>query len=228
MSPAAEVNASIETMPTRFDNLKSVPTAGDSHTSQQATAPRGRPRDDTRDLAIHEATLALLTDLGYDRLSVGAIAIRAGVSKATIYRRWANKAAVVASAVEHRAAAVRLEPSGASLRQDLLQIVTWLAEEIAEQDLGMVAAVLAGMRSDPDLAAAMRGRLHRDEAAMIERTLHRAAERGEPIASDSDELFAQIAPAVITHRLLIAGKPCDAPFLEHLVDSVLLRLLRAS
>ncbi len=188
--------------------------------------PRGRPRDDTRDFAIHDATLALLTDVGYDGLSVGAIAARAGVSKATIYRRWANKAAVVASAVEHRAATTPPDPSGAKLREDLLQIVTWLAEQIAEQDLGMVAAVLAGMRSDPELAAAMRDKLHRDESAMIERTLHRAARRGEPIASDSDELFAQIAPAVITHRLLIIGKPCDPPFLEHLVDRVLLPLLR--
>ena len=203
-----------------------MPPTGDDHEPQQATTPRGRPRDDTRDLAIHEATLALLKDFGYDRLSVGAIAARAGVSKATIYRRWANKAAVVASAVEHRAATIPPEPSGATLREDLLQIVTWLAEQIAEQDLGMVAAVLAGMRSDPELAGAMRGRLHRDEAAMIERTLHRAATRGESIASDGDELFTQIVPAVITHRLLIVGKPCDPPFLEHLVDSVLLRLLR--
>ena len=143
---------------------------------------RGRPRDATRDTAIREATLELLKEVGYDGLSVGAVATRAGVSKATIYRRWADKAAVVASAVEHQTTGTPPEARGSELREDLLEVLRWLAQQIAEQDIAMLAAVLAGMRSDPDLATAMRDRLHRDQAAMLERSLHRAAERGEALA----------------------------------------------
>ncbi len=202
-----------------------MPTTAGSRDEPRAAPPRGRPRDATRDAAIHEAALELLKEVGYDRLSVGSIAARAGVSKATIYRRWVNKAAVVASAVEHQATGTPPEPPGGELRDDLLEVLRWLARQIAEQDMAMFAAVLAGMRSDPDLAAAMRGRLRRDEAAMIERTLRRAAERGQALHPHADRLFAEIAPAVIVHRLVIVGESCDPPFLEHLVDDVLLPLV---
>ena len=203
-----------------------MPTTARSRDDRRAPPRRGRPRDATRDDAIHEATLQLLKEVGYDGLSMGAIAAQAGVSKATIYRRWANKAAVVASAVEHLATGTPPEPRGGELREDLLDVLQWLAQQIAEQDMAMLAAALAGMRSDPDLATAMRGRLHRDEAAMLERTLRRAAERGEALHPHADDLFAEIAPAVIVHRLLIVGETCDPPFLEHLVDDVLAPLLR--
>lgn len=131
-----------------------------------------------------------------------------------------------ASAVEQQARWPPPEPRGGELRDDLLEVLQWLARQIAEQDMAMLAAVLAGMRSDPALAAAMRGRLHRDQAAMLERSLHRAAERGEALHPDADSLFAEIAPAVIVHRLLIVGEACDPRFLEHLVDDVLMPLLR--
>ncbi len=203
-----------------------MPTTARSRDDRCASPPRGRPRDATRDAAIHAAALELLKEVGYEQLSVGSIAARAGVSTATIYRRWANKAAVVASAVEHQATDAPPEPRGGELRHDLLEVLQWLAQQIAEQDVAMFAAVLAGMRSDPGLAAAVRGRLHRDEAAMIDRTLRRAARRGEALHPHADDLLAQIAPAVIVHRLVIVGEPCDPPFLEHLVDDVLLPLLR--
>ena len=203
-----------------------MPTTARSRDDRRGPPSRGRPRDATRDAAIHEATLQLLKEVGYDGLSMAAIAAQAGVSKATIYRRWANKAAVVASAVEHLATGTPPEPRGGELRDDLLEVLRWLAQQIAEQDMAMLAAVLAGMRSDPELAAAMRDRLHRDEAAMLQRTLRRAAERGEALHPHADDLFAEIAPAVIVHRLLIVGETCDPPFLEHLVDDVLVPLLR--
>lgn len=203
-----------------------VRTAVNSRDGRRAPTSRGRPRDVTRDAAIHQAAIGLLKEVGYDGLSMAAIAAQAGVSKATIYRRWANKAAVVASAVEHQATGTPPEPRGGELRDDLLEVLQWLAQQIAEQDMAMLAAVLAGMRSDPDLAAAMRGRLHRDEAAMLERSLRRAAKRGEALHPHADSLFAEIASAVIVHRLLIVGEACDPPFLEHLVDDVLVPLLR--
>src|SRR5207249_2035868 len=95
----------------------------------------GRPRDSSRDLAILDATLSLLTELGYEQLSMEAVAGRSGAAKTTIYRRYRDKAALVAAAVEHRAPAKPPQPGGESLREDVHSLAAWLAWSISEQDV---------------------------------------------------------------------------------------------
>src|SRR3954471_10335972 len=183
----------------------------------------GRPRDTSRGLALLEAALALLTEVGYEQLSMEAVAARSGVAKTTIYRRYRDKAELVAAAVEHRTPARPPEPAGESLREDLLSLVTWLARSIAEQEVGLLGALFAGMRNDARLAQEMRRILRRDEAAMTHGFVRRAAEQLAPGAAT---LFAEIAPAVIVHRIVVAGEPCDATFVTHLVDDILMPVLR--
>jgi AcrR family transcriptional regulator len=187
---------------------------------------RGRPRDAGRDVAILEATLLVLTEVGYDQLTIDAVAARAGVGKPTVYRRYPGKAALVAAAVEHRAPGTPPATPPGDLRAALLATVQWLADQIAEQEIGLLGALFTGMRSDPGLAVEMRRILRRDEAAMTEEPFRSAIESGERLAPGAAELFAEIAPAVIVHRLIVAGQPCDRPFLDHLVDDVLLPLLQ--
>ncbi|MDT8914751.1 TetR/AcrR family transcriptional regulator [Amycolatopsis sp. PS_44_ISF1] len=186
----------------------------------------GRPRDTSRGLAILEATLALMTEVGYEQLSMEAVASRAGTAKTTIYRRYRDKAALVAAAVEHRSPATPPPPAAGELRGDLLGLVTWLSRQIAEQQIGLLGALFAGMRSDARLAEEMRRILRRDEAAMTGGPLLEAARPGERLSPRAAGLFAEVAPAVIVHRIVIAGEACDEPFLEHLVDDILLPLLR--
>ncbi|MEV6622911.1 TetR/AcrR family transcriptional regulator [Amycolatopsis sp. NPDC051106] len=183
----------------------------------------GRPRDSSRDLAILEATLALLTEVGYEQLSMEAVAGRSGAAKTTIYRRYPDKAALVAAAVEHRAPPKPPPPEGGSLREVVHSVAAWLARSISEQDVGLLGAVFAGMRTDARLAQAMRRILRRDETAMTDGLVRHAAERLAPGAAT---LFAEVAPALIVHRIVVVGEPCDAAFVEHLVDDILLPLLR--
>jgi AcrR family transcriptional regulator len=183
----------------------------------------GRPRDSSRDLAILDATLSLLTEVGYEQLSMEAVAGRSGAAKTTIYRRYRDKAALVATAVEHRTPARPPQPSGESLREDLLCLVRWLARSIAEQEVGLLGALFAGMRHDARLAEEMRRILRRDETAMTDGFVRRAAEQLAPGAAT---LVAEVAPAVIVHRIVVAGEPCDAAFVAHLVDDILMPLLR--
>ncbi|MEU6848872.1 TetR/AcrR family transcriptional regulator [Actinacidiphila alni] len=187
----------------------------------------GRPRDSSRDLAILEAALALLAEVGYEQLSMEAVASRSGAAKTTIYRRYRDKAALVAAAVEHRSNATPPEPAAGDLRGDLLGLVTWLAGQIAEEEIGLLGALFAGMRSDARLAEEMRRILRRDEAAMTDEPLRKAIRHGEQLTPRAAEVFAEVAPAVIVHRIVIAGEPCDEPFIEHLVDDILLPLLRS-
>jgi AcrR family transcriptional regulator len=191
-------------------------------------AATGRPRDGSRNVAIYEATLALLTEVGYEQLSMEAVASRSGAAKTTIYRRHRDKAALVAAAVEYRSPAVPPEPAAADLRGDLLGLVGWLGRQIAEQEIGLLGALFAGMRGDPRLAEEMRRIRRRDEAAMTGEPLRRAALHGEQLTPRAAELFAEVAPAVIVHRVVVAGAPCDEAFVAHLVDDILLPLLRAN
>lgn len=170
--------------------------------------------------------MRVLTEVGYDQLTIDAVAARAGVGKPTVYRRYSGKAALVAAAVEHRAPGIPPDTSSGDLREALLETVQWLSRQIADQEIGLLGALFTGMRSDPDLAAQMRRILRRDEAAMTDRPFHTAADSGEHLAPGAGELFTEIAPAVIVHRLIVAGEPCDERFLEHLVDDILLPLLR--
>lgn len=185
----------------------------------------GRPRDSGRDLAILDATLSLLTEVGYEQLSIEAVAGRSGAAKTTIYRRYPDKAALVAAAVERRSPAQPSPPAGESLRETVHSLAAWLARSISEQDVGLLGAVFTGMRNDARLAQAMRRILRRDEAAMTDGLLRQAAERLAPGAAT---LFAEVAPALIVHRIVVVGEPCDAAFVEHLVDDILLPLLRRS
>ena len=193
-------------------------------TQAPALAPvLGRPRDSGRDLAILDATLSLLTEVGYEQLSVEAVAGRSGAAKTTIYRRYRDKAELVAAAVERRAPAKPPELAGESLREDVYCLAVWLARSISEQDVGLLGALFAGMRNDARLAQAMRRILRRDEAAMTDGLVRRAGERLAPAAAT---LFAEVAPAMIVQRIVVVGEPCDAAFVAHLVDDILLPLLR--
>src|SRR5450631_2534200 len=94
---------------------------------------RGRPRDAGRDVAILDTVRELLIEVGYDHLSIESVAGRAGVGKATIYRRYPDKATLVAAAVEHRAP-WSPPPATGDLGAVLLARARWLAQEIGEQN----------------------------------------------------------------------------------------------
>jgi len=183
----------------------------------------GRPRDSGRDLAILDATLALLTEVGYEQLSIEAVAGRSGAAKTTIYRRYRDKAELVAAAVERRAPAEPPRTGGKSLREDVHSLAAWLARSISEQDVGLLGALFTGMRNDARLAQAMRRILRRDQTAMTDGLVRHTAERLAPGAAT---LFSEVAPALIVHHIVVVGEPCDAAFVEHLVDDILLPLLR--
>jgi len=192
--------------------------------SREAPLVRGRPRDAGRDTAIIDATMYVLTELGYEQMSVEAVAARAEVAKTTIYRRYPSKAALVMAAVERRAAAVPPTVKSGDLRERLLVVVTWLAGDISGQQAGLLGALFSAMRTDPDLAAEMRLILRRDQDAMAKALFGRPAERSEQLEPNAPELFGEVAPAVILHRLAV-GQSCGSRFLEHLVDDILLPLV---
>jgi AcrR family transcriptional regulator len=166
----------------------------------------GRPRDPSRGDAILEATLALLGEEGFARLSIEAVAHRAGVGKATIYRRWDTKTGLVVDALE-RVTAEATVPTEGSVRERLTEVLAEMLRNLRSgHRASIMAALVAEIPRDADLAEALRSVFLRKRQATVFRLLQEGVDRGE-LRSDLDlELAADllIGPPLI-RRLLTGG-----------------------
>lgn len=190
----------------------------------------GRPRDASRDALILDAAVHMLLDVGYDRLSIDGVAARAGVGKTTIYRRYPSKAALVTAAVDGRINATPF-PTGAgagNLRSVLLEAAGWLCHEMSARGPALLNAMFAGMRHDPALAVSMRQTLQRDTEELVDLLSAPGSDGLAPVSRHAAALIAEVAPAMIVRQLTVVGEPCDAAFLDHLVDEVLVPLVKRS
>ncbi len=153
-----------------------------------------------------------------------ALAERARAGKATIYRHWSGKAQVVAEAIRRRKSEGKIDPDTGSLRGDLRAALGHMCVSVTA-DEGLVAGVMSAMRSDPELAALMRTQVF-DQHGNLDVIIERAIARGELPAGSSGALAYEVAGAVVMSRLLIQNEPMDEAFTDHLVDDIVLPLLR--
>jgi AcrR family transcriptional regulator len=186
-------------------------------------APRGRPRSAKAQEAILTAAAELLLEHGLDAVSMDAVAARAGVSKATIYRWWPTKETLALDALYTDWAAVAPVPKDTgSLRGDLLSLLTPWARLVSAQPYArVIAALLAETRVDPAFAAEYQRRFlgpRRDQAREI---FGRAIERGEAPADLDQEVALDLIYGPIYHRLLQGHAPVDDGFVQAAVDLAL-------
>lgn len=189
-------------------------------------ARRGEPAAARRSSRAHEAVLGAAIELfeavGYARLTIDAIASRAGVSKATIYRWWPNKAAVVMEALLTTVEPDIAFPDSGSVRQDLVEQAGALARLLTERPLGqMVLALLGQAQDDADLASALREGWQQPRRDAGREVLQRAVDRGELRAECDLELVLDGVYGPIYLRLLFGHAPLDGHDLERLVDQAL-------
>jgi len=187
---------------------------------------RGRPRDPRHDAAILQAAIALVGEVGYDRMTVDSIAGRAGVSKPTIYRRWPDgKAQLIADAIRLHQAERGESPDTGSLRGDLIALVAELTGQLLD-NAHLAAGLTSQLRASPELAELFREHMVRRDRQRWAELVRRAIERGDLASGDEpSELFAAVAPSVIHTRVLLTGESVDPPFAERLVDTILLPIL---
>ena len=185
-------------------------------------------RGATREIAILRATLELLAESGYDQMTIDGVAARARCSKATIYRRWPDKAALVVAAVRRHAgepAAAAAAPDTGSLRSDLQAALQAMRSSLSDQDAALILGLLGAMHHNPELAAVVREQVLEAKREVFGAVIARAAARGDVPAATDAALLAEICSAVLFSRLLVTGEPLDDDFTEHLVDAVLLPAL---
>jgi len=187
--------------------------------------PVGRPRDITRELALLHATAEVLAEVGYDRLTMDAVASRAKSSKATIYRRWPDKTALVVETIRHIEDQVTRWPNTGSLRGDLLAVLGDIAEAV-RGDLGrIVSGVVSAMPHDAELAGAVREVVITRVRSGCTALLQRAQERGEAPREIDSQLVYEVPMAMVLYRFLLADGPVDDSYVEFVVDSVVIPLL---
>ena len=181
-----------------------------------------------RDVAICDATLALLLEVGYDRMSMDAVAARAKASKATIYRRWPGKQELVLDAVKSRGPDLTVPEDTGSLRGDLVATYRSAVAGAAAEDADLIAGVLRAMRSAPELADCVRSQVLESKCDVSRTIVARAVDRGELPAATDPMILHEVASALWFHRVLVVGADADDVFIAHVVDDVLMPLLDRS
>ncbi|MGW3198640.1 TetR/AcrR family transcriptional regulator [Streptomyces sp. NPDC001118] len=197
------------------------------------TAPaarRGRPRSEDADERILKAAHELLLQRGYDRFAMDEAAVRAGVAKTTLYRRWPTKDHLLVALVAKIQDEVPVADTG-DVRQDLVVYLTAIAGGLNrmrrvgrtagdDPSAGVVAELVAAAARHPDVGEAVRALFARRNTLPLA-LLDRARERGELRAdSSSAVLFDQLAGALY-YRLLVTGEPIGPAYVAELVDQVL-------
>lgn len=185
--------------------------------------PPGRKRDASRDDALRHAALELLTELGYDRLTIDAVATRAGAGKATVYRRWPSKAELVVDAVTRMRAAPDLVDTG-SLRGDLVAFMSYMNAADDPLQTSVTAGLVSSMVHDAGLRAAFTEHFATPRRRVLQAMFERAVRRGEIPPQPDFELLAGVLPALAIHRMVTTGLPPDAGYALILIDQVILPL----
>lgn len=180
---------------------------------------------DERRSELYSGTLQLVAEHGYDKLTMDQIAEATKSSKATIYRQWGGKAALVVEAMQCMGDTQEDFPDTGSLRGDLRSI----AERGMNHDHGdsdLITAIMHAMRTNEELAAAVRAEIINPARDRIGAMLQRAIDRGE-ISADNPALpFADLmfmAPMVL--HIVLEGTEPDPDYLNRYFEGVLLPAL---
>jgi AcrR family transcriptional regulator len=176
--------------------------------------------------ALLDAAWAELTERGYDDLTIDAVAVRAGTSRAVLYRRWPGKQELVLAALEHAVGKdVVVAPDTGSLRGDVIALL----QEANKVRVGLAAQLLTRLggfyrqtgASLADLSAFVQG--GRD--AILEQAIQRAIDRGEIQPEQVTGRIARLPVDLFRYEILMTLRPLSDEAIEEIVDTVWLPLL---
>ncbi|MGQ4382997.1 TetR/AcrR family transcriptional regulator [Streptomyces sp. SAS_270] len=195
--------------------------------TETATVRRSRITPE-REAELYMAVLDLLREVGYDALTMDAVAARTKSSKATLYRQWGGKAELVAKAVRHN------KPGGmgladidtGSLKGDLHALTLRSDDCEMEQNSALMRGLAMAVHSNPDLLNAFKEHLIEPEMAEFRRVVQRAVDRGEVRANNpAIDYMMHMMLGGFAARTLIDEKPPTQAFLLSYIDAVVLPAL---
>jgi len=199
-------------------------------TETEITETDGRPsgtRAAARRQAILDAAVELLMEVGYDRMSMDALAERARAGKATIYRHWRGKAEVVVEAIRCRKCDDFSVPADTgSLRGDLMAALDHSRETFTEEDSALLIGLVSAMHHDQELADLMRSQMSEIKQGLYDEIVARAIRRGEPVSMHGAAVANEVSSALFFNHVAMGGGAIDSDYVLHVVDDVILPLLR--
>ncbi len=181
----------------------------------------GRPRSEDARKAILRSTLRLLQETGFPDLSIEAIAADADVGKATVYRWWPNKAALVADAFSSSADEELRFPNTGSVRDDVSIQMKHLVRVLRGRCGRIVAALIGGGQSDPELIQAFRDRFMMPRRQEAYETLRRGISRGELPADLDLDLTLDTLYGALYMRFLIRQSGLTEEYVDEVVGLVM-------
>ncbi|MFF3911173.1 TetR/AcrR family transcriptional regulator [Streptomyces sp. NPDC001848] len=181
-----------------------------------------------REAELYEAVLDLLREVGYDALTMDAVAARTRSSKATLYRQWGGKAELVARAIRHGKRSRFEGVDTGSLRGDFHALVSREDDCTMAQNNALMRGLAMATHTNPDLLQAFRDHLIGPETEEFRRVLQRAVDRGE-VRADNPALpyVVHMMIGAFATRALIDDQPPTQAFLRSYIDAVVLPALGA-
>jgi AcrR family transcriptional regulator len=195
--------------------------------SPQAEATLTRPRvEGDREAQIFEATLDVLAEVGYDRLTMDAVAQKAKASKATLYRRWNGKVQLVIDALLMDHQKNHYTQHGpvdtGTLRSDLIEAFCGHGGLTDKPEVDAFGAILTAIARDAEFAEAFRNQVLAPKLAGSKAFFERAKERGEIRADVEIELLAPALAGIVLHRFFLMGERPTQSLVESVIDQIIL------
>ncbi|MFK4147925.1 TetR/AcrR family transcriptional regulator [Streptomyces sp. NPDC004065] len=192
----------------------------------EGTSPRRSRITPEREAELYEAVLDLLRQVGYDALTMDAVAARTKSSKATLYRQWGGKAQLVVKALRHGKPGHFDEIDTGSLRGDLHALVALEDDCTMERNSALMRGVAMAMHHNDDLRRAFREQVIDPEMGGFGQIVRRAVDRGE-VRPDCPALGFLLHMMVggFATRALLDDQPPTRAFLTSYIDAVVLPAL---
>ncbi|MFC5953390.1 TetR/AcrR family transcriptional regulator [Streptomyces pratens] len=196
--------------------------------TEVATVRRSRITPE-REAELYAAVLDLLREVGYDALTMDAVAARTRSSKATLYRQWGGKAELVVRAMRHQKPGSIGDVDTGSLRGDLHSIIGREDDCVMEQNAALMRALAMAVHMNDDLRRAFKDLLVEPEVDEFQRIVRRAIERGEiPADNPALDYMVHMLVGAFATRTLIDDLPPTREFLISYIDAVVLPALGVS
>jgi AcrR family transcriptional regulator len=195
-------------------------------TTDAPARPCSPSRGSAREQAILDAAMDLVAEIGYNRITMDAVATRAQASKATMYRKWPGKAELVAEGLRRRCdSEAACIPETGSLQGDLAAVVAQMCDGIAGDNGALFLGLLEAFRDDDTLRALFNQQVTGRCGEVAAIVLGRTVDRGDAMRDVDGESVIQLAFSQLFMATLLSGKPPTAVVQRCLVNEVLLPLL---
>jgi len=201
--------------------MRQNPTVTGHAENRNGKRPPGRPRSEHARLAILRSTLKMLQQNGFSGFTIEEVADRAAVGKATVYRWWPNKGALIADAFANSVTPNLHFPDTGSIDKDMSQQMRQLAKVFSGPQGRIVSAILGAGQSDPELIEAFRERFLMPRRREAYATLRRGIRRGELRRDVDPNLLLDSLYGPIYMRFLIRHDRLTPNFTDRLCALVL-------